>query len=158
MAMAAMFSEFETVRYEGPESDSPLAYRWYDPTREVLGRPLRDHLRFAVAYWHSLAMNGADPFGAPTIVRPWMTDADPMRGARAKADAAFELFRVLDAPFYSFHDRDVAPEGEGLRGSIANFEAMVDYLGEKMAGGSTRLLWGTANLFSHPRFMAGAAT
>ncbi len=153
-----LFSAMPTVRYGGPESSDPLEYRYYDADRVVLGRTLREHLRFAVAYWHSLAMNGADPFGAPTLHRPWMHHADPMQGARDKADAAFDLFRVLDVPFYSFHDRDVAPDAEDLRGSLRNFHEMVDYLGQKMESSKTKLLWGTANLFSHPRFMAGAAT
>ena len=159
----SVFSRIPTVTYEGPESTTELAYRWYDAERVVLGRPLRDHLRFAVAYWHSLGMNGSDPFGAPTIQRPWMRfdpndQADAMRAAREKADAAFDLFRVLDLPFFTFHDRDVAPEGDSLRQSLANFHEMADYLAEKMSASKTRLLWGTANLFSHPRFMSGAAT
>ncbi len=152
-----LFSDLPPVRFEGPQSTNPLAYRHYDPARIVLGKPLRDHLRLAVCYWHSFVMNGADPFGAPTIERPWMA-GDPMAAARAKADAAFDLFRVLDVPFYSFHDRDIAPEGEDLAGSLANTRAMGDYLAEKQAAGGVKLLWGTANLFSHPRFMAGAAT
>lgn len=156
--MAAFFSELETVRFEGRDSDKPLAYRWYDANQVVLGKPLSEHLRFAVAYWHSLAMNGSDPFGAPTIVRPWMTRADAMAGAREKADAAFELFRVLDLPFYTFHDRDVAPEGADLKESLKNFQTIVEYLAQKMEGSKVKLLWGTANLFSHPRFMSGAAT
>jgi xylose isomerase len=155
---ATLFSDFPSVRYEGPASHSDFAYRFYDKDRMVLGKPLAEHLRFAVAYWHSLAMNGSDPFGAPTILRPWMLNSDPMRGARLKADAAFDLFRVLDLPFFTFHDRDIAPEGNSLGESLANFHAMVDYLSEKMAASSSRLLWGTANLFSHPRFMAGAST
>ncbi len=158
MATSTLFSDLETVRFSGPDSDDPLAYRYYDADRVVLGRPLRDHLRFAVAYWHSLAMNGSDLFGAPTLHRPWMRNPDPMAGARDKADAAFDLFRVLDVPFYTFHDRDVAPDGDDLNTALRNFREMVDYLGLKMQGSSTRLLWGTANLFSHPRFMAGAAT
>src|SRR3954467_9109270 len=105
-----IFSDFPTIAFEGPASDNPLAYRYYDADRVVLGKPLREHLRFAVAYWHSLAMNGSDPFGAATINRPWMAGGDPMAAARVKADAAFELFRVLGLPFYTFHDRDVAPE------------------------------------------------
>ncbi len=156
--MAAFFAGFDTVRYAGPDSTDPLSYRWYDADRVVLGRPLREHLRFAVAYWHSFAMNGSDPFGAPTLKRPWMDRPDAMAAARDKADAAFDLFRVLDVPFFTFHDRDIAPEGDGLRGSLRNFHEMVDHLGTAMQGSRTRLLWGTANLFSHPRFMAGAAT
>ncbi|MGI4975850.1 MAG: xylose isomerase [Janthinobacterium lividum] len=155
---AAFFGDFETVRFAGPDSTDPLSYRWYDADRVVLGRPLRDHLRFAVAYWHSFAMNGSDPFGAPTLNRPWMNHPDAMQGARDKADAAFDLFRVLDVPFFCFHDRDIAPEGDSLAASLRNFHEIVDYLGTAMQGSRTRLLWGTANLFSHPRFMAGAAT
>jgi xylose isomerase len=153
-----LFSGMPTVRYAGPDSRDPLSYRYYDANRIVLGKPLGEHLRFACAYWHSLAMNGSDPFGMPSLMRPWMRTADPMQGAREKADAAFDLFRVLDVPFFTFHDRDVAPEGEDLRGSLSNFHEMVDYLGTRMQTSQTRLLWGTANLFSHPRFMAGAAT
>ncbi|WP_179638563.1 xylose isomerase [Tunturiibacter empetritectus] len=154
----SIFSDFTTVRYEGSASTSGLAYRWYDADRSVLGKPLRDHLRFAVAYWHSLVMNGSDPFGAPTINRPWMNRDDAMQAAHDKADAAFDLFRVLDLPFYTFHDRDITPEGATLRESIANLLSMSDYLAKKMESSKTRLLWGTANLFSHPRFMSGAAT
>ena len=154
----SVFGEFSTVKYEGPDTESALAYRWYDAEKVVLGKPLKEHMRFSVAYWHSLVMNGADPFGAPTIERPWMTASDPMAGARAKADAAFDLFRVLGLPFYAFHDRDIAPEGKDLKESLANFHSIVEYLGEKMKDSSTKLLWGTANLFSHPRFMAGAST
>ena len=153
-----IFSEFPTVHFAGADSEDEFAYRWYDADRVVLGKPLREHLRFAVAYWHSLAMNGSDPFGAPTISRPWMNGNDPMAAARDKADAAFDLFRVLDIPFFTFHDRDMAPEGGTLRESLRNFHAMADYLATKMSASKTRLLWGTANLFSHPRFMSGAAT
>jgi xylose isomerase len=152
------FSSFEAVRFEGSDSKNPLAYRWYDANKLVLGKPLRDHLRFAVAYWHSLAMNGSDPFGVATIQRPWMDRSDAMQAAREKADAAFELLRVLDLPFFTFHDRDIAPEGDDLRGYIRNFHEMADYIAAKMQSSKARLLWGTANLFAHPRFMAGAAT
>ncbi len=153
-----LFSSFPTVRYEGPKSDNALAYRWYDKNRVVLGKPLREHLRFAVAYWHSLTLTGSDPFGGPTIQRPWMTGGDPIAQAKLKADAAFELFRALDLPFFCWHDADIAPAGETLADTLRNFHTIVDYLGEKMQSYSTRVLWGTANLFSHPRFMAGAAT
>ena len=156
--MPPFFGELETVRFEGRESQKPLAYRWYDANHVVMGKPLSEHLRFAIAYWHSLAMNGTDPFGAPTLIRPWMTRSDAMEGAHEKADAAFELFRVLDLPFYTFHDRDIAPEGADLKESLKNFQTMVEYLAKKMEGSKAKLLWGTANLFSHPRFMSGAAT
>jgi len=153
-----LFSSCETVRYEGPNTQNPLAYRWYDANRVVLGKPLKDHLRFAVAYWHSLAMQGSDPFGSATMLRPWFAPGDPIAQAKVKADAAFELFRVLDLPFFCWHDADIAPAGDNLADTLKNFQRMVDYLEEKMRTYSTRLLWGTANLFSHPRFMAGAST
>ena len=153
-----VFSAFETVKYEGPDSTNALAYRWYHAERVVLGKPLKEHLRFAVAYWHSLAMTGSDPFGGPTIQRPWMVAGDPIAQARVKADAAFALFRALDLPFFCFHDADMAPAGDSLAETLKNFHIMADYLQEKMGSYSTKLLWGTANLFSHPRFMAGAST
>lgn len=153
-----LFSDLPTVRYEGPDSGNPLAYHYYDPAKVVLGKTLKEHLRLTVCYWHSFVMNGGDPFGAPTIDRPWMHGDDAMAAARAKADAAFDLFRVLDVPLYSFHDRDIAPEGEGLAGTLSNTRAMGDYLGRKQQETGLKVLWGTANLFSHPRFMAGAAT
>lgn len=153
-----IFSQFPTVKFEGPESDNPLAYQFYDADKVVLGKPLKDHLRFATAYWHSLAMTGTDPFGGPTINRPWMAAGDPLAQAKLKADAAFELFRVLDLPFFCFHDADIAPAAETLTETLKNFHTIADYLGEKMTDYSTRLLWGTANLFSAPRFMAGAST
>ncbi len=153
-----LFSGFETVKYEGPDSSNPLSYQFYDADKVVLGKPLKEHLRFAVAYWHSLAMTGSDPFGGPTIERPWMTPGDPIAQAKLKADAAFELFRVLDLPFFCFHDADMSPAGATLTETLTNFHTMADYLGEKMTRYSTRLLWGTANLFSAPRFMAGAST
>jgi xylose isomerase len=153
-----IFSSFETVKYEGPSSKKALAYRWYDADRVVLGKPLKDHLRFAVAYWHSLGMAGGDPFGGPTIQRPWFEPGDPIAQAKVKADAAFELFRVLGLPFFCFHDADIAPAGDTLAENLKNFHTIVDYLEEKMSKYPTKLLWGTANLFSHPRFMAGAST
>jgi xylose isomerase len=153
-----IFSSFETVKYEGPSSKKALAYRWYDADRVVLGKPLKDQLRFAVAYWHSLGMAGGDPFGGPTIERPWFEADDPIAQFKARADAAFELFRVLGLPFFCWHDADIAPAGDTLTSNLKNFHIMVDYLEEKMSKYPTKLLWGTANLFAHPRFMAGAST
>ncbi len=153
-----VFSHIPALTFEGPSSDNPFAYRFYEADRVVMGKPLKEHLRFAVAYWHSLAMNGSDPFGGPTILRPWMAAGDPLAQARAKADAAFELFRVLDLPFFCFHDADIAPAGETLKETLGNLHTMADYLAEKMQSAKAKLLWGTANLFSHPRFMAGAST
>ena len=155
----SIFGEFPTVRFEGESSTNPLSYRYYDARKIVMGKPLAEHMRFAVAYWHSLGLTGSDPFGSATIHRPWMdASLDSMRAARMKADAAFDLLRVLDVPFFTFHDRDIAPEGDSLQASLKFFHESADYLAGKMEAQSTKLLWGTANLFSHPRFMAGAAT
>jgi xylose isomerase len=152
------FSQLPTVKYEGPDSTNMMAYQFYDAERVVLGKPLKDHLRFAVAYWHSFAMTGSDPFGGSTIVRPWMSGGDAIAQAKVKADAAFDFFRVLGLPFYCFHDADIVAGAETLSESITNLHTVADYLQEKMASSPTKLLWGTANLFSHPRFMAGAST
>jgi len=157
--MSTLFDAIEPIRFEGPSSDSPLAFRHYEPDRMVLGKRMEDQLRFAVCYWHSFAWNGFDVFGYDgTFLRPWHQIADPWQAALAKADAAFAFFRRLGAPFYCFHDRDVAPEGATPRESVELFRRMVDILGKKQEEAGVRLLWGTANLFSHRRFMAGAAT
>jgi xylose isomerase len=157
--MKAYFSDIAPIRYEGPSTDHALAFRWYDRDRLVLGKRMEEHLRFAACYWHSFCWNGFDPFGYDgTFQRPWHGIAEPMVAARAKADAAFEFFSKLGAPFYCFHDRDVAPEGATPRDSVNNLHAMVDVLAERQAQTGIKLLWGTANLFSHRRFMSGAAT
>ena len=109
-----IFSSFPTVKFAGTGSSNPLAYRYYDEQQVVMGKPLGEHLRFAVAYWHSLALTASDPFGGPTIHRPWMAGGDPIAQAKVKADAAFELFRVLDLPFFCFHDADIAPAADSL--------------------------------------------
>ena len=153
------FDGVEPIRYAGPDSDDPLSFRWYDADRIVAGRRMEDHLRMAVAYWHSFNWSGFDIFGAGTFDRPWLTGAgDPMTHARAKMDAAFEFFSKLGVPFFCFHDRDLAPEAATFAESNARFATMVDRAAEHMDRTGVRLLWGTANLFSHPRYAAGAAT
>jgi xylose isomerase len=152
------FGRTDPLRFEGPGSTAPLAFRHYDKDRVVAGKRLEDQLRFAVAYWHSLAWPGTDPFGAETFLRPWMGAGDPMALARRKADVAFDMFRLLDVPFFCFHDRDVAPEGETLAQSMRNLNAIGDIFADRLANTRVKLLWGTANLFSHRRYMAGAAT
>ena len=154
--MSGFFKGIPAIRYEGPESENEFAFRHYDPDEMVSDKRMEDHLRFAVAYWHSFAWPGGDPFGGQTFERPWF--GDTMDHARLKADAAFEMFDILGVPFFCFHDADVRPEGGSFAASLKNFEAIVDYFGQKMQTHRTRLLWGTANLFSHRRFMAGAAT
>ncbi|WP_424970702.1 xylose isomerase [Dinoroseobacter sp. S76] len=154
--MSDFFAGIPAVTYEGPDSTSDFAFRHYNPDEVVMGKRMEDHLRFAVAWWHSFAWEGGDPFGGQTFERPWFGPS--LDHAKAKADAAFEMFRILNAPFYCFHDADIRPEGASFAETTANLEAMVDYLGAKMEGSNTKLLWGTANLFSHRRYMAGAAT
>lgn len=157
--MSTYFSDIAPIAYEGPESSNPLAFKWYDKDRLVLGKRMEEHLRFAVCYWHSFCWNGFDPFGYDgTFERPWQRAADPMAAARMKADAAFDFFVRLGAPYYCFHDRDVAPEGSTPRESVNHLHEMVDVLQAKQAETGMKLLWGTANLFSHRRFMSGAST
>ncbi|WP_112807528.1 xylose isomerase [Brucella sp.] len=150
------FGDIQKIRYEGPDSDNPLAFRHYNPDEIVLGKRLEDHLRFAVAYWHTFAWEGGDPFGGRTFDRPWYKDG--LEAAKLKADVAFEFFSLLGAPFYCFHDADVRPEGNNFAENTKNLEAIVDIFERKQAETGIKLLWGTANLFSHRRYMSGAAT
>jgi xylose isomerase len=156
------FADVEPIRYEGPDSDTPLAFRWYDADRVVAGRTMAEHLRFAVCYWHSFTWDGFDIFGAGTLDRPWHPNQEPamdeMDAARQKMDAAFEFFSKLGAPFWCFHDRDIAPEGSTFAESCERLDEMVEYAAHHQERTGVRLLWGTANLFSHPRYQAGAAT
>lgn len=157
------FSVTEPLRHEGPKfkptTRKPFGYRWYDPDRRVMGKRMEDQLRFAVCWWHSLGWPGTDPFGGETFLRPWhAAGGDAMQQAHAKVEIGFELFRLLDVPFFTFHDRDVAPEGATLRESNANLRVIGDHLARKIDDTGVKLLWGTANLFSNRRYMAGAAT
>ncbi|HUG32842.1 MAG TPA: xylose isomerase [Acidimicrobiia bacterium] len=149
----------DRIGFEGLHSDNDLAYKVYEPDRIVLGKKMEDHMRVAVCYWHSFNWPGNDVFGAGTFDRPWLeATGDPMSAARHKMDAAFEFVSKLGVPFYCFHDVDIAPQGEPFVESTKNLEEMVDYAEKKMADTGIRLLWGTANLFGHPRYAAGAAT
>ena len=156
--MAEFFPDIDRIPYEGPDSVNPLAFRYYDRDRQVLGKRMEDHLRFAVCYWHTYCWDGGDPFGGKTFLRPWQGHPEPMAGARMKAEVAFEFVAKLGAPFYCFHDRDIAPEGASVRETVDNLRRMVDVLGGLQEATGVRLLWGTANMFSHRRWMAGAAT
>ncbi|MGO9771805.1 MAG: xylose isomerase [Roseiarcus sp.] len=156
MSGTGFFGDVEPIRYEGPRSDNPLAYRYYDKDRRVLGKRMEDHLRASVCYWHNFVANGSDPFGGPTFLRPWF--GDDMASARLKADVAFEMFDILGFPFFAFHDRDIAPEGDSLEQSNRNVQEIADLFAAKMETRKVRLLWGTANLFANRRYMAGAAT
>jgi xylose isomerase len=149
----------DRIRYAGADSNEPLSFRWYDADRVVAGRRMEDHLRFAVCYWHSFNWDGFDIFGAGTLDRPWLgVQADSMAAARHKMAAAFEFFSKLTAPFWCFHDRDIAPEGSSFKESISHLDEMVDEAAAHQERSGVRLLWGTANLFSNPRYQAGAAT
>jgi xylose isomerase len=150
------FGDIGTIPFEGSNGDGVLAFRHYDPEEMVMGRRMEDHLRFATCYWHNFVWPGTDPFGAATFDRPWFGEG--MDAARRKADAAFEMFVVLGVPFYCFHDADMRPEGASFAESTRNLEEMTEVFARKQEETGLRLLWGTANLFSHPRYMAGAAT
>lgn len=152
-----MFETFQTVTYEGADSDNPLAFRHYDAKKQVMGKSLEEHLRFAVAYWHSFAWEGGDPFGGSTFERDWHPQ-DSMENAFKKADAAFDFFRVLDVPYFCWHDLDLRPDQGNFADNLATLDQITDYLGEKMEQVGTKLLWGTANMFSERRWMSGAST
>ena len=154
--MTNFFADIPQLSYQGADSDSDFAFRHYNPDEVVLGRRMEDHLRFAVCYWHNFAWPGNDPFGGQTFQRPWF--GDTMEHAKRKADVAFDMFRILNAPYFCFHDADMRPEGANFAENTRNLEEMTDYFAAKMEAGGPKLLWGTANLFSHRRYMAGAAT
>ncbi|MDA8869879.1 xylose isomerase [Rhizobiaceae bacterium] len=154
------FADASAIPFDPNASPDVLAFRHYDPAERVGDRTMAEHLRFAVAYWHSFAWPGGDPFGGQTFDRPWFPDRqpDPMVAAKLKADVAFEMFTALGVPYFCFHDADVRPEGESFAENTASLNAIVDIFEEKMDATGVKLLWGTANLFSHRRYMSGAAT
>ena len=152
------FPEIKKIKFEGPKSREPLAFHHYDENEIVEGKKMKDHLRFGVAYWHTFRGTGSDPFGPGTMVRPWEGPVDNVENAINRARVAFEFIEKLGAPFYCFHDRDVAPEGANLTETNKNLDAVVKVLKEEQQRTGVRLLWGTANLFSNRRFMHGAAT
>ena len=155
--MTDFFKGIKPVKFEGPKSTNPLAYRFYNKDEKVLGKTMEEHIRPAVAYWHTFAWEGGDPFGGRTFDRPWYAGT-PMEGAKLKADIAFEFFDLLDIPLFCFHDADVAPEGATLAESIKNLRTITDIFAKKMQSSRTKLLWGTANMFSNRRYMSGAST
>lgn len=152
------FKGIPAIPFEGKDSKNPLAFKYYNPRQKVGRKTMREHLRFAIAYWHTFGGNGSDPFGMPTKQFPWSTASDPIARARQKMDAAFEFITKIGAPFYCFHDYDVVEEGPTLKESQKRLEEMVSYAKAKQKASGVKLLWGTANLFSHPRYMNGAAT
>lgn len=156
--MTEYFPDVPKIPYEGPKSKNPLAFRHYNPDEVVEGQKLRDLLRMSVCYWHTFRGTGVDPFGAPTMVRPWDDGSNSLENALKRVDVAFEFFTKLGAQFYCFHDRDVAPEGANLRESNKLLDDVAKKLKSQQQATGVKLLWGTANLFSNPRFMHGAAT
>jgi xylose isomerase len=155
---SSFFAGIQAIQFEGPASENPLAFRYYDKNRVVCGKRMEEQLRCAVCYWHSFAWPGSDVFGAGTFDRPWFKVANPLEAAELKLRAAFEFFEKLGAPFFTFHDRDMAPEGATLKESHANLDRLAASAQKEMERTGVKLLWGTANLFSHPRYMSGAAT
>lgn len=146
------------ISYEGPDTDNPLAFRWYDENRMIGGKTMKEHLRFAIAYWHTFCGTGGDPFGGQTLFFPWDEKSDPVARAKDKADAAFEFITKIGAPYYCFHDVDVIDYSDDVRGNEKRLQTMTDYLKKKQAASGVKLLWGTANMFSHHRYMNGAST
>ena len=156
--MAEYFKGINKIQFEGQDSDNPLAFRAYDPERIILGKSMKDHLRFAACYWHNFRWPGADVFGEGTFDYPWLKSGDEMAMAKVKADAAFEFFTKLNVPFYCFHDTDISPEGNTIKEYSNNFAEMIDVFERKQEETGMKLLWGTANVFSHRRYLSGAAS
>ena len=152
------FKGISKIKYEGAKSDNPLAFRWYDEKQKVGKKTMREHFKFAMAYWHTLCGTGGDPFGPGTKNFPWLTSNKPLEQARDKMDAAFEFMTKIGLPYYCFHDFDLVQEGPTLKESERRLQKITDYALEKQKESGVKLLWGTANLFSHPRYMNGAAT
>ncbi|MBU9839397.1 xylose isomerase [Rahnella aceris] len=156
--MHAYFDKLDAVRYEGANSTNPLAFRHYNPEEVILGKTMAEHLRFAACYWHTFCWNGNDMFGVGAFDRPWQHPGDALELAKSKADVAFEFFQKLNVPYYCFHDVDVSPEGASIKEYVNNFAIMTDVLAQKQEASGVKLLWGTANCFTNPRYGAGAAT
>ena len=156
--MPGFYSRKDPIKYEGPDAKGELAFRWYNPDQLVMGKTMREHMRFAVCYWHTLCWPGSDPFGGDTFMRQWHHMSDDMAAARMKAELMFETLDLLGIDFFCFHDLDIAPEGKSLKEFNANVSEIAKLFEKKMAAQNKKLLWGTANMFSNRRFMAGAAT
>ena len=158
VATRTFFKNIPQIKFEGPESDNPFAFRWYDENKVVAGKTMKEHFKFACAYWHSFTGTGSDPFGGPTHLFPWDESGDALERARAKADAAFEFISKLGLPYYCFHDVDVVEYTDDVLENDRRLQAMTEYLKGKQSETGIKLLWGTANLFSHKRYMNGAST
>ncbi len=156
--MSDYFKNISKIKYEGSDSDNPLSFKFYDEDKIILGKKMKDHFRFATCYWHTFTWPGLDPFGGPTFDRPWMKSGNAMEMAKLKLDAAFDFFSKIGTPFYCFHDRDIAPEGNNYKETKKNLDEIVSLMEKKIKETGVKLLWGTANAFSHKRYMAGAST
>jgi len=156
--MKEAFPKVKSIKYEGPKSKNPLAFKWYNENEKVEGKTMKDHLRFSVVYWHTFRGRMSDPFGAGTAIRPWDDFSESVENAQNRARVAFEFIEKLGAPFYAFHDRDVAPEGNTLSESHKNLDAIVKVFKQEQKRTGIKLLWGTACLFANPRFVHGAGT
>src|ERR1700722_12525584 len=156
--MAHAFPDVPKIQFGGIKSKNPLEFKYYNPDEQIDGKSLKDHLRFSVVYWHTFCNVLSDPFGVGTAMRPWDDGSSTVANAQRRAKAAFELFEKLGVPFYAFHDRDVAPEGKNLKESHSHLDEVAKVLKDEQARTGVKLLWGTANLFTNPRYMHGAAT
>ena len=156
--MSSYFKDISKIQYEGVDSNNPLSFKYYDEDKVVLGKKMKDHLRFATCYWHTFTWPGLDPFGGPTFERPWMQQGDPIEKAEEKLDEAFDFFDKFTTPFFCFRDRDISPEGKNYSETQKNFFHIIDLMEKKLSKSKVKLLWGTANAFSHRRYMAGAST
>ena len=156
--MSGYFDHIDPIKFEGPDSANDLAFKYYDPKKVIMGKTMEEHLRVAVCYWHNFCWDGADVFGGSTFNRPWLAGTNDQAAADAKLDAAFSFFEKLGQPFFCFHDTDVMAAAETPKEHVKNFAVIVDKIEAKMADAKTKLLWGTANMFSHPRYMSGAST
>jgi xylose isomerase len=156
--MSESFKSIPKIKYEGRESDNPLAFKFYNPDEVVGDKTMKEHLKFSVAFWHTFTAGGVDPFGSATYIRPWDHITDPMDQAKVRMEAAFEFFTKLGVEYFCFHDRDIAPEGDTLAQTNKNLDIIVELVKELMASTGVKLLWGTASLFTNPRFVHGAST
>jgi len=156
--MSDYFQSIPKIKFEGKDSKNPLAFKYYNPSQKVMGKTIEDHLRMAVCYWHTFNWPGGDPFGGQTFLRPWMQSGDPVEQAKDKLNNAFIFFEKLGIPYFCFHDVDIAPEGDNFSQTEKIQKTIIDEISKKLETSKVKLLWGTANLFSHRRYMAGAAT
>tara|TARA_Y100001970_G_scaffold292223_1_gene432586 strand:+ start:6276 stop:7589 length:1314 start_codon:yes stop_codon:yes gene_type:complete len=156
--MSKYFKKINQIKFEGKESNNPLSFKYYDENKIVFGKTMKENLRFATCYWHTFTWPGLDPFGGATFERPWMVKGDPVEKAEEKLEEAFDFFEKITTPFFCFHDRDISPEGASYSETQKNFFHIIDLMEKKLSKSNVKLLWGTANAFSHRRYMAGAST